>query len=53
MSKHKEFYPEITKRIKKIQEWVKDTDEHIEKGNKLIEKYEAQRRQKNDEANNK
>ena len=52
MSKHKEYYPELTERIKKLKEWVKETDDYIEKGNKLIEKFEVQRRQSN-EANDK
>ena len=52
MSTYKKFYVEITERIKKLKEWVKENDDRLEKSNKLIEKYEAQRRQ-NDETDDK
>lgn len=51
MSKHQDYYPEITERIKKQKEWIKENIEYIERGNKLIEKYELQRRQSNETDN--
>lgn len=52
MSKHKDYYPEITEKIRKAKEWIKENDEYIEKGTKYIEEYELQRRQNNGTNNN-
>ena len=51
MSRNKDCYLEITKKIKKIKEWIKNTDDYITKGNEYIEQYELQRRQKNETDN--
>ena len=52
MNKHKDYYPEITERIKKAKEWIKESDDYIERGNKYIEEYELQRRQNNETDDN-
>lgn len=52
MSKHKDYYPEFTKKIKEIKDWIIENDAYIERIQKHCEEYEAKRRQ-NNEANNK
>ena len=52
MSKHKDYYPDITKKIQKVKEWIKENEDCIERGNKYIEEYEVQRRQNNETDDN-
>ena len=50
MSRNKDCYPELTKKVKAIRQWIQDNDEYLERSKKYLEEYEIKRRQ-NDEAN--